>query len=82
LAPSVATNRLISRLANDRNRASVVTRIQGLTTCEWMLRSTPPDPVLTTPRTAVGSSSAPRNARTAAKDAASRTSRQPAPNGG
>ena len=32
-APSVAMNRLISRLANDRNRASVVTMIQGFTQC-------------------------------------------------
>ena len=44
LAPSVAMNRMISRLPNDRNRASVVAMIQGLTQCGWRLRSTPPDP--------------------------------------
>ena len=35
---------MISRLANERNRASVVTATDGLTMLKCRLRPTPPDP--------------------------------------
>ena len=39
-------NRAISKLANEKKRASVVTAIQGLTQCTWMFLAVPPSPAL------------------------------------
>ena len=58
-ALSVAMNRTISRLANEKNRAIVVTTMNGFTGCTWMLRSTPPDPVCPPKYSHVGINAAP-----------------------
>ena len=55
--------RLISRLANDRKRASVVTRTQGFTQCGARFRSTPPEPDRVPKRQKRRNSSAPGRVR-------------------
>src|SRR4051812_31562507 len=55
--------RQISRLANENNRASVVTAIHGLTGCGCRFRNVPPLPPCKPYTMNVGTSSAPKTAK-------------------
>ncbi len=57
---SGAMNRAISKLANEKKRASVVTASQGFTQCGWMFLAVPPPPACQPNFTMVGTRNIPK----------------------